>query len=296
MAPLIGIRHVEFLRAKYGRELLVDVGWIDDLPGFQKIVASGIAHRLGFHDIMLITEGTGEFWLDEARFPLRPGIVLFTAPGQVRRWRAARVAGLALFFQSEFLQTYFNDPLFIHRLTYFDSPATRHVLPLAVEEAARFRARFVEMGAEIARSQGDSHHLLRAMLYEVLIRLNRQYVRRYGGQGDTQSNSLVVRYRQLVESEATRHHRVDWYARSLGVTPGHLNAAVRRCLGAGAKAYLMNRLLIEAKRHLLGGEPAGRVGRAIGFVDPAYFGRFFRREAGMSPGALRQRAFGGSAE
>ena len=282
-------RQVAFLRRKYGPELLVDVGWIDDLPGFRRDVRSGSPHRLGFHDIFLVTAGTGWFWLDEARFPLRPGTVLFTSPGQVRRWQTDRVDGLCLFFQAEFLQTFFNDPLFIHRLACFDAPDGRHALVLGPTEADRLRARFETMQAEIANLRGDSLHLLRAMVYEELVRLNRAFVARYGGRGDTGANDLAFRFRQLVEGELARHHRVDWYAARLGVTPGHLNAVVRGQLGAGAKAWIADRLLVEARRRMIGGEPAGRVARGIGFDDPAYFSRFFRRGTGMSPSEFRRR-------
>ncbi len=280
-------RHVDFLRRKYGPELLVDVGWIDDLPGFRRDVDSGSPHRLGFHDIFLVTAGGGAFWLDEARFPLRPGTVLFTSPGQVRRWRTDRVDGLCLFFQAEFLQVFFNDPLFIHRLACFDAPDGRHALVLGTADADRLRARFEAMRTEIVNFRGDSLHLLRAMVYEELVRLNRLFVAKHGGRGDTGANDLAFRFRQLLENELTRHHRVDWYAERLGVTPGHLNAVVRDLLGATAKACIADRLTVEAKRRLIGGESAARVARGIGFDDPAYFSRFFRRGTGMTPSGFR---------
>ena len=290
MTEPIGIRQVAFQRRKYGPELLIDVGWIDDLPGFRRDVASGAPHRLSFHDILLVTGGTGALWLDETRCSLRKGSVVFTAPGQVRRWRSDDVEGVCLFFQAEFLQVFFSDPLFIHRLAYFDAPGVEAALPLGPAESGRLLARLGEMRAEISNLRGDSVHLLRAMLYEELVRLNRHFVRRHGGRSDTQASGLAFRYRQLVEANLARHHRVDWYARQLGVTPGHLNAVVRDHLASPAKKYLLDRILVEAKRRLMGGATAGRVARELGFADHAYFSRCFRRATGVTPSQFRRRS------
>ncbi|MGE0552643.1 MAG: helix-turn-helix domain-containing protein [Gemmatimonadales bacterium] len=47
------------------------------------------------------------------------------------------------------------------------------------------------------------------------------------------------------------------------------------------------------KRLLLGTEhSAERIARDLGFRDPPYFGRFFRRETGLTPARFRRRAAG----
>ncbi|GAB3387028.1 hypothetical protein GCM10027514_28270 [Azotobacter armeniacus] len=56
------------------------------------------------------------------------------------------------------------------------------------------------------------------------------------------------------------------------------------------------RLLLEAKRNLIYTTmTVNELSDALGFNDPAYFSRFFRRLAGQSPKAFRQSAAAGSA-
>src|SRR5262249_37282051 len=83
---------VEFLRTKYGAEMLIDVAWVHEMPAFLR---KG-PHALAFHDILLVTEGSGSFALDGRVHQVRPHTVLFTTPAQVRRWNVRGLDGLCL--------------------------------------------------------------------------------------------------------------------------------------------------------------------------------------------------------
>src|SRR5687768_88711 len=76
------VRRVPFDRTKYGRELLVDAGYVRRLPGF---IFSDQAYALDFHDMLLVTRGRGTFTLDGRRHAVAPGTLVFTRPGEVRR-------------------------------------------------------------------------------------------------------------------------------------------------------------------------------------------------------------------
>jgi AraC-like DNA-binding protein len=125
----------------------------------------------------------------------------------------------------------------------------------------------------------------------VLIRLNRLFAAKLGGEADTRANPLAFRFRQLVEERVCREHRVAWYAQSLNVSPGHLSAVALRHLGRTAGRFIRHRLLVEAKRRLWSTDASiGRLARDLGFADPSYFGRFFLRETGLTPAAFRRAA------
>ena len=104
-------------------------------------------------------------------------------------------------------------------------------------------------------------------------------------------NSLVQRFRQIVEIHYRDGLLVDNYAEALGVTPGKLSDACRRVEGIGPKAIVHNRLVEEAKRRLSQTEMSvEQVAYSLGFRDPPYFNRFFTRMTGNNPGAFRKGA------
>jgi AraC-like DNA-binding protein len=278
------IRQIHFRTDKYGPELLVDAAPVSRLRGF---VLTPESHTLSFYDILLITRGRGTFWLDDTRYLVRPGRVIFTSPGQVRRLEARHLEGLVLFFTGAFLERFLSDPLFLYRLPFFHRDRVPE-LALAAPERRLLTRRLREMEAEIGQLRGDSSPLLGARLYEVLMLLARWFGRAHPGVEEEPPEGLGLRFRRLVERHHRRTHRVAGYARMLAVSTSHLNAMVRRQLGRPPLALIQDRVALEARRLLLhSDETAARIGYALGFDDPSYFTRFFRRRTGLTPTAFR---------
>jgi len=281
-----GVRNVSFAREKYGKELLIDVAWIHEMPSFEK---SPIPYRLDFYDITLISSGTGTFWLDNSEHEIKPNTVFFTSPGQVRRWFVDGLDGICLFFPAEFLLEHFNDSLFLHRLRYFHTHSRPFSLMVAPEQQARLTERLSTMHQEIANLSADSPHLLRAIAYEILVNLNRWYAAEYGQQLDNMSDQTVSRFRSLIENEYRNMIRVADYSNRLGLTPGHLNHLCKKHLGQTASQLIKARVMSEACRMLIHTEQdIGTISNYLGFNDPSYFSRAFRRDKLISPLQYRQ--------
>ncbi|WP_411133637.1 helix-turn-helix transcriptional regulator [Streptomyces sp. C10] len=106
--------------------------------------------------------------------------------------------------------------------------------------------------------------------------------------GRPHEHTVFHRYRAAVEERFTRHHHVRDYASALGYGPRTLTRATRAATGLGAKQFLDQRILLEAKRLLAHTDlPAARCAEHLGFHDAANFTTFFRRQAGLSPSRRR---------
>lgn len=83
---------------------------------------------------------------------------------------------------------------------------------------------------------------------------------------------------------------VSELAALVGVSPSHLGTLFRRATGGGVLAY-HTALRMARARQLLDVTDASvqEVGRDVGFSDPFYFSRHFRRHHGMSPTQYRER-------
>ncbi|TRY30718.1 AraC family transcriptional regulator [Aliiglaciecola sp. M165] len=275
------VKNVSFSRNKYGPELLIDVAWISNMPSFEK---SPIPYRIDFYDITLIISGNGSFWLDNQEYIVEPGTVLFTSPGQVRRWFVEGLDGICLFFPAEFILEHFNDTLFLHRLRYFHSNQAAFSLSLNAEQRSRLRERMKTMLDEIKQLSGDSNHLLRAIAYEILVNLNRWYAQRYGHNLDGVSESTVSKFREVLERKYRETHQVSDFAKILGLTPGHLNHLCKKHLGQTASKLIESRVMSEACRLLVHTDrDLGALAMHLGFADPSYFSRAFRRFTKVSP-------------
>ena len=283
-SPPRKIRAIEFHRTKYGRELLIDVVRASDI---KTLDAGGEPHILTFYDIFLITRGRGALTLDGHAYPVSAGSVFFTSPGQPRQWLARDLDGLCLFFTADFVESFFADPLFLFKLPYFHREAGHLRIALGRSAASALARRLRAMQREIGKLRADSPHALRAALYEALIQLARVYAAKTGA--PVRENPTALRLRQLIEKHFREDHQPRDYARRLRITAGHLNHLALRHLGRTAGLLIRERLTLEAKRQLLHTEAtAAEIAYALGFKDPAYFARFFKREAGASPTAFRR--------
>ena len=277
---------VEIHRTKYGRELLVDAAFVRAMPTFLEVPGP---HVLRFHDILLVTRGRGTFQLDAERCRVGTGVLLFTRPGEVRAWDVTGLDGACLFFTEEFVAETFADVHFLDQLAFFREGRPSALLALTAAERRIFLARFRAMQKEIRALRDDASHALRAALYELLVLINRWYTKRHGTATRTPPNATVERFLGLVDHDYARRHRVADYASELGVSPGHLNALCRVTLRRSASRVVRQRLTLEAKRLLTHSDlTAAQVGFRLGFEDPAYFARFFRREAGQPPTTFRR--------
>lgn len=130
-----------------------------------------------------------------------------------------------------------------------------------------------------------------AGLVALLVRVLRQI----GGDTDDvptqpgQQARLVARYRERIGDRFRLREPVSDHAMALGTSETSLRAACARIAGRSPAAMLDERAMLEARRALrYTNLSVAEVGFSIGFPDPAYFSRFFKRHAGMAPGAYRR--------
>lgn len=96
-------------------------------------------------------------------------------------------------------------------------------------------------------------------------------------------------FNRLIEQHYCEGWTVAKYASELGITTAHLNGICRRTVGQSALQLVHQRILLEAKRLLVyTAQTVAQVGDRLGFNDPGYFTRFFKRQTGQSPRDFRR--------
>lgn len=101
--------------------------------------------------------------------------------------------------------------------------------------------------------------------------------------------ALVARFRELVERRYREPLGVDSYSAALRVRPKRLRAACVEVAGASPCRIIQDRRLLEAKRLLLySNMTVAETAYYLGFQDPAYFTRFFRKACQTSPRGFRE--------
>jgi len=213
----------------------------------------------------------------------------FAAAGEFRLFAGGD--GAAILVGEDFVsRTIGDNPLasqmrpLIDRLLIADAPSTASAL-------AEIDALFAGLARE-SRDPGPGAPAMTALYLGLLL----MHLWRASGLGrDSDALGLgapiAQRFRQLVELRYRDNLSVEDFARALGVTRSHLHSACLHALGRAPQRLVHERLAVEARLRLrLTGQPIKQVAYSLGFRDPAYFNRFFRRMSGLTPGPYRKSA------
>lgn len=166
----------------------------------------------------------------------------------------------------------------------------RMTFPAESEVMVRVQALLEQMMQEFAAPL-DGHALMLDWLARcILLLLLRQQKERHDseliGRADFDTFS---RFRELVDANYRAQWKVERYAAKLKMTESRLNRLCLRLGGKSAFDIAQQRLMLEARRKLTY-VPASvaSVAYELGFQDPAYFSRVFKRHTGMTPRQFRQ--------
>ena len=236
------IPRYNFYKTKYGSELLIDVV---DLQYTRKFLTQGKVHILTYYDITFITEGEGEFTIGNRTHLAAPGDVFFSKPGEVRSWDTDRIGnGHALIFEDTFLTSFFKDPLFVQHLPFFRMGKMVDKLQLPNGLYARILQLLHDIKVEIDSFHPHDTGILRALLYEVLMLLNRAYRTSIPPETGKEphkdiSSFHLSRFFELVGEHFREQHSVQFYADKLCITPNYLNEILSSAINI--KAMLQTR-------------------------------------------------------
>lgn len=121
----------------------------------------------------------------------------------------------------------------------------------------------------------------------LLVRLETE--RRMADQSGHVEFELFSRFRALVEEHFREQWLVGRYADALRVTAARLNRLCVKLAGKSAFEMAQDRLMLEASRKLTYVPTSvATIGYELGFQDPAYFSRLFRKRVGLTPKQYRE--------
>jgi AraC-like DNA-binding protein len=281
------IKKYDFFKTKYGDELLIDLVRLESL---EQYLAGDCPHYLTYYDITLLTGGKGFFNIDQYQYPIQENIVLFSSPGQVRYWNFELLpAGYVLIFEDEFLSCFLNNARFVESLKYFNTWSSPPELILAEADSQYLIKLMNDIEQEVKTFSSNDKQILRALLYQLLIWLNRKYTAAYPSAAKDDFNRYIRQYIRLVDREFAQQHFVSYYADALSITTGHLNDLCKSHLGTNAKQFIQNRIITEAKRLLLYSDfQISEIAQRLNFEDASYFVRKFRQVTGVTPLSFRE--------
>ncbi|GAA3916036.1 AraC family transcriptional regulator [Amorphoplanes auranticolor] len=242
--------------------------------------------RLPYHLLALTTAGHGTVEIDFVLQRCRPGTLLWVRPGQALRFGIEPGLDATLVSWDRDLLSAAD----VTGVPVDDLPGPNR-WQLAGEDEDAVITEVAQLGVDCARhtSGAVAAALLRHQLAVLLLRIALLPSSDDRRAGTTSAESRTfARFRRELEDGHPHSRRVEDYAARLGCSVRTLTRACLAVTGRTAKQVVDDRVALEARRLLACTElSVAEIGRRLGFGEPTNFGRFFHREAGLSPGAFR---------
>lgn len=234
-------------------------------------------HLHGFYEIIWFQKGSGTHYVDFNQYPISPGTIFFISPGQIHSFDTKHdQEGYVLKVCAEL----FDDFVGLSCVTVQDKDSSAlEMLVTAIQE---------ELKKEDSLGHREALHAL-VKLFVIMVR------RSYAGMNPSAPNPHKVSYkaflnfRKLIEENYCRLHTVKDYAALLNVSSKTLTLYVNECSKYSPLELINNRIILEAKRLLRYSVLSVKeIAFRLGFEDPSYFAKFFKRLVKQSPADYRE--------
>jgi AraC-like DNA-binding protein len=247
--------------------------------------------RPHYHDFfqMMLLNGRSSVMHDFRDYQVGGRTLLFISPGQVHTLqRRQRFDGVTISFTQGFFDHQTPPPSTLFALPFFFPTDGHPLLKIPRADSYRLAEVFEEIRREFNAAETGAADVLRAWLRILFVRILRLYASSHPQNRPSRPSLLVRQFHLAVERNFRREHTLAEYARELNVTPNHLNDVVRAEMRCSAGSIVRQRRLLDAQRLLAHSDlTAAEISYQTGFPDPSYFGRFFRRETGVTPAVFR---------
>ncbi len=255
-------------------------------------------HTHDFHELVIVTSGSGIHFTDHAAYQILPGDVYVIEAGYAHGYRETDHLHLYnIIFDNELLkQTFFDikempgyHAIFTIEPRYRDSHDRSGRLRLSPKELTPIVKRITMIREELDQQHpgGGNRALALAYFIEIVVNLSRIYT-----QNDLSASRTIMRLADAftyIEHHSNRTIRIDELLSITDMSHSTLNRAFHRAEGCSPINYQI-RLRIEKSCRLLRttSHSITMIAELTGFSDSNYFSRQFRRIVHTTPRDYRK--------
>ncbi len=242
------------------------------------------AHRVHFHHVIYIADGSGDHFIDFNNYTVRAGSFVFVNKNQVHAFDADnRPKGLMVLFTQEYLEEVRATIDLSAFLTGYSSNLSAPVVTVDRDLRETCETLLSEIG-KLDDQRHSDRIVIRLLFASLLLKLlqNRRAA------GVTRISDLdqkrLTRFLSLVEENFSTTKDATDYAKMLGTTYKSLNQLCKVTVRKTPKQIIDAHTILEAKRRLaIDNVQISQLAYELGFEDVSNFTKYFKKHTLVSP-------------
>jgi len=281
----IPVRHIASAQTLHSSASRFSVRALEQVLNGKDLVHN--LHRHNFYFVLAVQHGSGIHDIDFIQYPVQDNVVFILRPGQVHKLElTAGTSGFLLEFDLSFYQP--KNTITEHR---WKKAASKNFCEVEATRFKQLHTYLVTIFDEYSLKQEGYIEAIKANLDLFFL----EYIRQSKYPSSVAKNEnghMQERFEELVrllETNIASMRSVAEYADLLNLSPYQLNAITKSSVGKTVSDLINEQIILEAKRHLLA-TPAQvkEIADHLGYEDPSYFIRFFKKHTGQSPETFRK--------
>lgn len=241
--------------------------------------------KMANYCFFLFEEGEAEIEINGNSFSLSEGMLICAIPGDLWKWNYKKaVKGKFVFFEASFPLAGLKGGYSLEPISYLNSNSRQPVISLSKKLFGLLKYLGDDM-YECYKENPVHWDLLRAQLWVYIFQVEKEFMTLENTTRKQEKENRVADFLNLVNKYFRTNHEVGFYASELNITPNYLNKIVKNTTGSSARDIILGRIISEAKILLRLTEiTVSELAYKLGFEDPSYFIRYFKKIEGVTPG------------
>lgn len=280
----------------FKKQNLPDVGFeIIDLKDIYHRYDSGVLaiagtpHRISFHNLLFITDGAGEHFVDFHKFPVAKGSVVFINQGQVHHFDVKnKPSGKLIVFTDSYIQKVASivEMQILPPTHFMSSALPSFKLEPNTEEQLSTLVPVIE--AEY-QSKRVNIRFLQALFAAFLIKISEARPDIYHADMTQYQIALFNQFILVLEESYTTTRDAHFYAQQVGTTYKTLNKICKLATNKTAKQLIDAHTILEAKRRLtIDKVQIQQLSDSLGFDEASNFVKYFKKHTLLTPSQFRK--------
>ena len=268
-----------------------------DRPEQHEKDLTDIRHTHDFSELIIITAGEGEHWIDGVTYEVSAGDIFLIQGNTEHYFKSRRNLGMYnIMFDDSYLREHLHslrsisgfNAFFLFEPTYRRSHKFQSRLHMTFDAMRPLMNELQRMQEEISVSRPGADLVLLAKALEIFVFISREY-----SANERPMARSLCRLGELISMLETRyleHWTIRRISRIASMAPSTLLPVFKRVTGYSPIEYLLELRLNKAAGMLQkSGLAISEIASQCGFGDSNYFSRQFRKRYGLSPREFRKR-------